>query len=154
MGIPLDPFYEAAVRQLQDQLMASLSSIQAQRPELKAQNALDMARLATNQGIDIHNLNGSLAGRGIFDSGIRTTDTGQLNTQYDRQRQDAAFALAHGLGGLSNQAAQARLGYTQGLTEAQLESARRAAQDPYAAVAKYRKTPQMPKRKLPNRRPY
>lgn len=149
--MPIDPFYEQARRQLEDQLQAALAQITAQRPEMMASNNLFMQRLATNQGIDTHQLNASLAGHGIFNSGIRTVDTGRLNTQYDRQRQDQAFQLAQSLAGLSQQASTARLGFNQGIAEARLESARRLGSDPYAVLPHYRKPPG-PIPKLPNRR--
>lgn len=155
MGIPLDPFFEAARRMLEDQLQQQLAGINAQRPELLGANNLFMQRLGTNQNIDERHLNAGLVSHGLFNSGIRTTETGRMDTQYDRQRQDAAFDLAKALGGLSQQASGARLNYTQGLQEAQMDSARRLGQDPYAVLPKYRKTPGFPKpRKNPNRRPY
>lgn len=152
--MPLDPFYEAARRLLEDQLRQQLAGFAAQRPELLSANNLFMQRLGTNQGIDTSHLNASLASHGIFNSGIRTTDTERLNTGYDRQRQDAAFDLARSLGGIAQGQSQARLNYGQGLMEAQLDSARRLGQDPYAVLPKYGKVPGHPKQRTPNRRPY
>jgi hypothetical protein len=137
MPLPLDPIYEAAQRALWDQLQAALMGVQTARPELMGQNELLMQRLGTNQGIDTRQLNASLAGHGIFNSGIRTVQTDRLGTQYDRQRQDATFDLAHALSGLSQQAGGARMDYTRGLQEAQLDLARRQAADPYAVLPKY-----------------
>jgi hypothetical protein len=152
MALPLDPFLEQAHRTLWDTLQQALYSIRAQRAPLLDTNALAMARLGTDQGIAQHRLNAGLANTGLFNSGIRSVQTNRLGTSFDRQRQDAAFQLAQNLADLAGQRSQAFTSYNQGWGEAQLESARRQSQDPYAVLPHYGRKPPPGIPKLPNRR--
>jgi hypothetical protein len=133
-GMPLDPYYEAQRRMLEDQLQASLSPLRSAHDQVLASNGLQQARMDTNQGVDTDQLLNSMAARGIFGSGIQNHDQGQLSTDYLRQNQDLANATAGSLGDIASQRSAANLAYQQGLQEALLASAQRSNADKYAVA--------------------
>lgn len=131
-GLPLDPFFEAGRRSLEDEMTGRLASIAGLRGQLGPERDLALARIGTNEGIDRRQLDEGLAGRGVFESGIRTRDQGMLGTQYLRTRQDLANDFGQRTAGLANQEADVRGGYQRGLMELLMDLANRQAQSPYA----------------------
>ena len=133
-GLPLDAYFEAQRRALNDALMARLGASAPQRELIAAQQGLQTARLGTNEQVDTRHLLESLAGRGAFGGGIQTRDQGYLGTDYLRQRQDLASNVASGYAGLAQGDAEAQAQYSSGLVEALLALAQRQATSQYAPV--------------------
>jgi hypothetical protein len=133
-NLPLDAYFEAQRRQLNDALMARLGYINPQREQVGADRALQEARLSTNEGVDTNRLLEQLASRGAFGGGVQVRDQGYLGTDYLRQRQDLASQVAQAMSGLSQQESEAQSQYSQGLMEALLALAQRQAASQYAVT--------------------
>lgn len=136
-GLPLSGQFEAGKRGLDDELTATLAAISGMRPQIESQGQLGLARLDTDFGRDFADLQDSLIGRGIFQSGIRVADEAELGNLYERQRQDLTFGVGASLADLANQEAQTRLGHQQGLQELMLQLAQSEAANPYSSAPTY-----------------
>ncbi len=136
--LPLDPIYEAQRQQAQAQFDRQMSAIQAAGLRLTNEEAVALARLATNEGVDVQQLLESMAGRGTLNSSLYGDARGLLATDQARTRQDLASSIADALSGLSVQAGDVQSDYESQLMEALLGSAGRAAADDNAAVDQYR----------------
>jgi hypothetical protein len=133
-GMPLDSIFEAQRRAYSDQLARTLGLIGPQREQIGAQEALQSARMNTNEGVEQRRMLESLAGRGAFGGGIQVRDQGLLSTDYLRQRQDLAQGSAQGYAGLAQQESDAQSMYSSQLMEALLQLAQRQAQSQYAVT--------------------
>jgi hypothetical protein len=134
-GLPLTGAGEQGNRILEDQLQAALAQITGQRGLVQPGVDLALARLGTDQGIAQANLDESLVGRGIYDSGIRTTDTQELSTQFGRGRQDLALGAAQQYADLDAQAAEAYGEFMRQLQELRLNLASDLAENPPPTTA-------------------
>jgi hypothetical protein len=132
--LPLDSYFEAQRRQIADALSARLGYINPQREQVGAQQALQEARLNTNEGVDQRRMLEALAGRGAFGGGIQARDQGYLSTDYLRQRQDVAQGSADAYSGLAQQESEAQAQYSSQLMEALMALAQRQAQSQYAVT--------------------
>ncbi len=137
MGMPLDPMFEQQRRGLDDSLSASLAGISSQRSMIDPRMQQDLARMGTDQSWNTGLMNESEVGRGMYDSSIRGMDATNLNTQYDRMRQDLANQSAEQYSLLAQDEGNAYLGYNQGLMELLLQSAEGSASDPYSPMPTY-----------------
>ncbi len=135
--LPLDPLYEAQRQQAQAQFDRQMSAIQAAGLRLTNEQQVALARMATNEGVDVQQLMESLAGRGALQSSVYGDQRGLLATDYARQHQDLTTSIADALGGLSTQAGDVQSGYESDLLNALLGSASRSAADENAAVDQY-----------------
>jgi hypothetical protein len=145
--LPLDPIYEAQRQQAQAQFDRQMSAISAAGLRLTNEEAVALARLATNEGVDVQSLLENMAARGTVNSSIYGDNRNLLATDYARQHQDLATSIADALSGLSVQAGDVRSDYESQLYEALLGSADRSAADENAAVDAYRTTKKPRKRK-------
>lgn len=134
-GLPLSPEFEQGRRMLEDELAAALAQIQVGRDEIPAIVNMIEARLKNDEVDDVRRTNEAANARGLYNSGIRTTDVGRVNQAYGRQRQDVGTEMARTLRDLAGQESTARGGYDRGLLELLLEEGRRTAADPNAPVA-------------------
>lgn len=119
---------------LSDALSARLAGINPQYGILDANQALQEARLNTNEGVEQRQMLESLAGRGMFGGGVQARDQGLLSTDYTRQRGDLANQLLGQRGQLDLARSEAQGQYSQGLMEALLELAARQAASQYAVA--------------------
>lgn len=150
--LPLDPVYEAQRQQAQAQLDRTLSAIQASGLRLSAEEQLALARLATNQGVDVQALLENMAGRGTLNSSIYGDNRNLLATDHGRQRQDLGISIADALAGLSTQAGDAQSDYESQLLAALGDSANRSLNDPYSAIDAYSTTPKKPRKRTRRRK--
>jgi hypothetical protein len=131
-----------------------MSAISAAGLRLTNEEAVALARLATNEGVDVQSLLENMAARGTVNSSIYGDNRNLLATDYARQHQDLATSIADALSGLSVQAGDVQSDYESQLYEALLGSADRSAADENAAVDQYRTTkkPRKPRKRRRNRR--
>jgi len=122
-GVPLTGAYEAGQRTLEDALASQLASLGVAQDQIPAMVELYKQRYATNQAQDVRSANESLAGRGVFDSGLTGQTYGLIGTDYDRQRQDLATSAASEYSSLASQQAEAWQDYQQGLMDLLLQIA-------------------------------
>jgi hypothetical protein len=87
---------------------------------------LFMSRLGTQQEESTRQVNEGAAARGIYQSGIRTTDIARSDLGYERQRQDYAMGVVQQQQELAAREAAARAQAQQGLAEALAALAGRA----------------------------
>jgi hypothetical protein len=132
--LPLSPAFEAQRRAVNDQLSATLAQIGVAQQEIPAMVNMITARMSTQQGLDTNRLNESMIGRGLYDSSIRQQDTGYLNADYDRGRQDVAMDAVRQYRDLATQQSQARTYAEQQLAEMLLALAQETLGDPSAPV--------------------
>jgi hypothetical protein len=125
-NLPPDALYEAQRRQLEDQLAAQLAAIGVERDQIPAITQLLTARMATQQEESTRQVNEGANARGVYDSGIRTTNVARSDLGYDQQRQDLAMQMAERQRGIAQQEAEARAAYQSQLMEALLGLAERA----------------------------
>jgi hypothetical protein len=147
IGVPLSGAYEAGTRSLEDQLQAMLAQIQAQRGQVGPMTDLQNARLGTDQQAAQRALDEQMVSRGIYNSGIRTQDTGTLGTDFARARQDVGMQAAQQYGQLDMAAAEAYGEFQRELQELLLNLAGLQAQNPSPAVGRSEPTPIRPKRR-------
>jgi hypothetical protein len=114
-----------------------MSAIQASGLRLSAEEQVALARLATNEGVDVQQLLENTAARGTLNSSIYGDDRSLLATDAARNRQDLASSIADALGGLSVQAGDVQSNYESDLMAALMGSADRSANDVNAAVDQY-----------------
>ncbi len=133
-GLPLDPYFEAGRRSLDDMLAAQLAGLAPAREQIMAQQGLSEARLGTNEGNDIERLMSQMAARGILNSGIQRENRADLGTDYLRSRQDLTNMTAAQLAQLTGAEGDYRGDFQRQLMELLLQSAARNAQDPYAPI--------------------
>jgi hypothetical protein len=122
---------------LEDQLADTLARLGVARNEIPAMLNQVTQRLSTDQDRDTLLLKEKLAGRGVYDSSIKSDDLFKLGGQYDRQRQDLASATATQYRELSDAEAAARNSYQQGLVEAMMSNANYYAENPNWQVPSY-----------------
>lgn len=130
--IDLPPQLMPAMAQLEDELAAELAQVGVARSQIPAMVALFTQRLASQEGLDRGSLDESMASRGIYTSGIRTSELGNLLNQYNRQRQDFAFDTAGQYSDLAARESNARMNYNRGLADLAREAARIFANDRYS----------------------
>jgi hypothetical protein len=135
--LPLDPIYEAQRQAAQANFDRQMSAIQASGLRLSAEEQVALARLATNEGVDVQQLLENTAARGTLNSSIYGDDRSLLATDAARNRQDLASSIADALGGLSVQAGDVQSNYESDLMAALMGSADRSANDVNAAVDQY-----------------
>jgi len=133
-GLPLDATFEAQRRMADDQLARTLAQIGPAREQIGAQQALALARLATQQGLDTSQIRENLAGRGVLDSSLYGDQLGLLATDYLRRNQDLASDVADAYGALQEALSGAYGDYSQSMAEYLLELANRTANDSNSAV--------------------
>jgi hypothetical protein len=124
-NLPLDPLYEQQRRGIEDQLAAQLAAIGVEREQIPAITQLLTSRMATQQEESTRQLNEGMNARGLYNSGIRTTDLARSDLGYERQRQDLAMQMAERQRALAQQEAEARAAYQSQLMEALLGLAER-----------------------------
>jgi hypothetical protein len=90
---------------------------------------LSLARMATNEGLDLRGVDENAAARGIFNSGVQRENRGLVQTGYGRQRQDLNLGVAGQLSDLAAQESGAQLAYQQGLADLLLQIAQGQAGD-------------------------
>ena len=134
IGLPLSGAYEQGQRGLQDALSGRLMGIAAQRDQIGPALGLFQQRMGTDQTKDQNSLNTSLADRGVFDSGIRETDTAELVRGYDRARQDALTGAAREYADLDTQAGEALNEFNRELQDLLLQLGGDFAQNPTPAM--------------------
>jgi len=129
-GLPLTGAGEQGQRLAEDQLASQLSQLGIARDQIEPFLEMFRQRTATNQGLDKAALDESLVGRGIYNSSIRTDDQFNLDTGYDRQRQDAAIQAAGQYADIDQQAAEAYGEYNRQLQELWLNISQGQAENP------------------------
>jgi hypothetical protein len=125
-NLPPDALYEAQRRQLEDQLAAQLAAIGVERDQIPAITQLLTARMATQQEESTRQVNEGANARGLYDSGIRTTNVARSDLGYEQQRQDLAMQMAERQRAIAQQEADARAAYQAQLMEALLGLAERS----------------------------
>lgn len=92
--LPLDPAFEAGRRELEDQLSGTLASLGVSKKEIEATVALWMARLEDDRAEALTATDEAANARGIYNSGIRFTDRGEVYEDFQRAQQDFAAQIA------------------------------------------------------------
>lgn len=126
----LSPQGEAVRRGLDDELAGTLTRLGVQRDQIPAMVKLMTARLESDQTEDLRQTDEAANARGVYNSGMRTTNRHNVTQGYDRQRQDLASNIAQQFSDLAQQEADARSRYNQGLTDLLLSLANDASNDP------------------------
>lgn len=129
-SLTLSPQAEAARRGLEDELAATLASIGVARDQIPATLELITARLLSDQEEDLRNTDENANARGIYNSGIRTTDRGRVTQGYDRKRADIAADAAQQLADLAAAESGAYAGFNRSWADVLLDLAIQAAEDP------------------------
>lgn len=128
--LTLSPAAEAARRGLEDELAATLASIGVARDQIPATLNLITTRLLNDQSEDLRNTDEAANARGIYDSGIRSTDRGRVTSGYDRKRADIAADAARQLSELAAAESGALAGFNRSWADILLDLAAAAAEDP------------------------
>lgn len=123
----LSPEGEAMKRSLDDALAAELASVTTDRQQIPALIALVSERMMTDQTEDLRRTDEGANARGLYNSGIRTTNREKVDLGYGRQRQDLASQAATQYSDLARRETGAYTTYQQGLAEALLQLAQTAA---------------------------
>lgn len=134
LGLPLSPEFEAGTRALEDSLAGELANIGVAQQDIANMVELAKARLATDLADEKRQIDESSNARGIYDSGIRTSDRNKAQFRADRRLVDIGLTAAEQLRQLALQESGARGDYLRDLAELLADSARGAAQDEDAAV--------------------
>lgn len=125
--LPLDPAFEAGRRALDDQLSATLAGLGASRQEIQATLALVMARLEQDRAEALSQTNEAANARGIYNSGIRFEDLGDVYSDFQRQQQDLAADAGRQARELAMAESGARADYGRGISELLADLAARSA---------------------------
>ncbi len=146
--LPMTPGFEAARRQLEDQLSAAQMNYATQAQQIAPMLGLQQARVGTNVGYEDQALQEALANRGVLDSSIYPElYQRDIATPYGRQLQDLALSAAGQYGDIASGLGGAQLGYNQGLMEALLNRAAEApGMMPLSTPGNYGQLP--PKRRV------
>ena len=132
--LTLSPQAEAARRALEDELSATLASIGVARDQIPATLNLVTTRLLNDQAEDLRNTDETANARGIYNSGIRSTDRGRVTSGYDRKRSDLASDAARQLSELASAESGAHSSFNRSWADILLQLARDAAADPNYGV--------------------
>lgn len=133
-GLPMSPEFEAAHRALDDALAQQLMAIGVQRDQIPAMLAQMNARMNTDQGFDLKATDEADNARGLYNSGIRQQDRGEVNLGYDRQRQDVAQSTGQQYSQLASQESQAQSDYQKQLSDLMIQLAKQQASNPNLAT--------------------
>lgn len=121
LGLMPDPMFEAQRRAAQQNLDATMSMLGVGRQNLQAEFPMLLARMATDQDFARTAISQNMNERGIWHSGIRTTDTARSDLGFDRNRQDLTTDYASSIAEMDALSQQAEYAYEQALAEAWLE---------------------------------
>lgn len=129
-GIPLSGAMEQGRRSLEDQLASSLAQLGYSWDQIAPMMNVLMSRLQTEQAQARQALREDYAGRGVFQGGVAPAAEFETDTQFSRERQNAAMDAQEQYTQVANQAQEAYQAYTQGLYELLLQLAAMQAQNP------------------------
>lgn len=128
--LPMTPGFAASNTANTDAMMAAQSAYTTGINQIQPMANLQRARLGTDRGYAQAQLDESLAGRGIYDSGIRPYLTQEkIAVPYGRAEQDIGLNAAQQYAALAQQLANAQLAAQQDQMSALLQSAQYAAQN-------------------------
>jgi hypothetical protein len=112
-------------------LLTNFRNFRLQNRENRENTSADygktVARLAKDQGSNLHDMQGDFGSRGLYGSGVYQDELNDFNLAYANQNADAASSRDKMLQQLIADLTNARTGKEQNLMQARLEAIRRRA---------------------------
>ena len=140
-GLTPDAQFLAAGNIANSQYGATTSALAPAYNNLTNMFNLGLGRLGTNEAEAIRGVDETSNDRGLYGSGIRTTNRAKTNLDYDRQRQDQVYDFMGKYQDLMNTATQAGSAYDQSMSQAVADLTDRMDLSAYAPL-----TPDKPKK--------
>jgi hypothetical protein len=132
--LPTSPQFEAAKRELDQELWSTISQLNIAEAQIPAMVELVKSRMNTDMGYEMQGVDESMIDRGLFDSSIRSDNRTSASLPYQRRWQDFQGEVAGQYGEIANRRSGAQTSYNQAIAELLLGLAGDAAQTPGSGV--------------------